>query len=150
MMFRTHKKRAAGAVLAVLGAWAVIACTHDFDAYQAGADGAETSTPPADGSSADGSTPPPPPPPPGNDGSTPPPDSSTPPGDAGCAAVMACASTETSCRATCDQTAGTCVTGCGGNNACKKDCNNKRDACYTTCGQTCRSCTGTACTSLCK
>ncbi len=146
MRSRIDTKRTIALLSAGFVAWAVIACTHDFDAYETGS-GTPTTPGQRDGSSEGSTTIP------GTDGATTPPkDAATPPGDGAsgaCAAVAACGTTEGTCVGTCDQTAVTCDTACGANNGCKKGCKDTHDACRAQCKSDCLACAGAACTSLC-
>lgn len=153
-MMRRRKNNALGIfVFASMASTAAIACTHDFDAYQAGGDGVTTSP---DGSPEGSTTT-------GADGSTSSSgDSSTPPtdaaivdagADAACATAPMCAATETTCKSACDATLTSCNAMCGGgggNNGCKFKCKSDRDKCASNCTSTCRTCAGAACTAACN
>ena len=156
MISRTKKRGSGlfvlgGVVLTLATSIAVVACTHDFDAYQTGdgtADGTDGSTTLTDGaSSSDGTVKP------GTDAAMAA-DTGTGPGiDAGCAAAAACGTTEKTCTAACDATLTTCNQQCGGgggNNGCKSKCKFEHDTCANKCTTTCHSCAGAACTSSCN
>ena len=156
MMSRT-KKRGSGpfvlgsVAITIATSIAVVACTHDFDAYQAGestpegTDGSTTLTDAA--TSSDGAVKP------VTDSGKAADTGTTTGTDAGCSAAAACAATETSCNAACDATQTTCMQMCGGgggNNGCKSKCKFDHDTCATKCTTTCHSCAGAACTSSCN
>ena len=155
-MMHRRKNRALGLVVyasvASATSIAAVACTHDFDAYQAGGDGVSpegstegSTTIGTDGStssSGDGAVTPP------ADGSTV--DTGT---DAGCAMASACKAAETTCKSACDATLTTCNAMCGGGGGsmgCKFKCKSDRDKCASGCTTTCHTCAGLACVAACN
>ncbi|MDB5218362.1 MAG: hypothetical protein JWO86_6289 [Myxococcaceae bacterium] len=154
-MIRRKKKHALGvafhAAIALAVAIAAVACTHDFDAYQATGDGVTSPDASPEGSTttgADGSS--------SLDGSTSVPDAAMADVnavDAACATAPMCAATSTTCKATCDATETTCNAQCGsggGSMNCKFKCKFDHDKCAGTCTTTCRTCAGTGCTAACN
>jgi hypothetical protein len=136
-------------------AFAAVACTNDFDAYQAGAGDGSTS-PEGSTSEGGGST--------GTDGATskgdaavtPPVDAALPGTgmDAGCAAAAKCTATDTTCKSDCDAQLASCNQDCGngggGTQNCKSQCKSDRDKCASDCTTTCRACAGAGCSAACN
>lgn len=146
---RSLRRGVLGATFSFLvTAWAVIACTHDFGAYESGTE-SSSGTPGTDAQAVDGSNPKPNP-----DGSVAPIDAATTdsaPVD--CMTKAACKTTKTSCTTTCEQTRTTCAAGCGAGgsgNKCRNSCADARDTCDTGCDSTCRTCAGNGCGSVCN
>jgi hypothetical protein len=146
---RSLKKGLIGATFSsLLTAWAVLACTHDFEAYESGGE-SSSGAPGTDAQAVDGSKP-------GTDGSVTPTDGAIPKDGApppDCTTKASCKTTESSCSSTCEQTRNTCISGCSGGgsgNKCRNDCNDKRDTCNQGCDSTCRTCAGNGCTSVCN
>jgi hypothetical protein len=147
--------KAAGAT--VFMTFVVIACTNDFDAFEAKAGDATQDS--STSGNPDGSNEPVDSGKFGSIGDSAPPPDGAPPSDAsfdapeGCQqSAASCISQKTTCFTNCQNTYNTCAQPCNPGNPgkdCRDACANTRTLCQNQCVSTCQTCAGAKCIGVC-